>query len=284
MADKRNSGPEIDNNYQKKLHKVTIGFVILMLLAGMYPLYSGWGFFDPSTIYFLISLIIAIVVFYVGMMAEQIFLIIASVLVVIISIVLMTNSISWRQAYVSKPFVLEAYIDEYPSYIDHMLTDLGLGDGDVVAFADDCIGTKDQGVQLSKMPQECLSLDDIQENYDVDVAQLLINYYNKMKSTARRIEMGQAEQIGYPFCVNTKSCAYIPLPPEGMSEEEIQSTDNQRIIILRDGFWDLIEKTHITPNICANMFLCNRLVDSGIMSRDEFLRVQRRQDPSVGRE
>lgn len=276
---KKKSDIQVDSGYSKKLHVVTIIFTVILAIAGFYPLVNGWGFFDPSLIYFLIPFIIAVVVFYIAMMAEQIALIAVSVLIAIVSVVFMSNSVNWRQAYVEKGFVLEAYIDEYPSYMTHLMTKIGMNDGDVVAFARDCLGSHKEPKMINSTGKYCKSLNDIQKYYGVDLEQILMDYHAKMQTTAKRIEQGQAMQLGYPLCINTKKCAYIPLPPAGMTEQEIKDSTDVKISIIRDGFWDLIEKKAITANVCANMYLCNRLVEIGVIGPAELKNLQLRQDP-----
>lgn len=277
MSEKREIN--IEESYAKKLRYITIALTVLFVFTGAYVVYEGWGFFDTSLVYLLVPYILCVIGFYIAMSAERFLIIFSTLIVGIICLILMSNSFEWRRGYVENGFVLESYIDKYPSYIEQVSISV-MGGADVVSFGNECLGTKKHQVERITLPNECHSRDSIIQNYNVDVNDLLRNYHKKMQSTAKQIEAGRAQQIGYPRCVNTKKCAFIPLPPQDMTEAQISESTDSKVTILRDGFWDLIEKNYITANVCLNMYLCNRLVELGVFTSKDLTVLQGRQGAS----
>lgn len=274
--------PKADKKYLKKLLIVTSILTAIFAFLGAYVISQGWGYFDASLVYFLVAFVLALVGFYITMLVENVPLIVISLVVGIASLFLMNNSFDWRRAYIDNGFILEAYIGSYPSYGELLMSKITTPKKDLalVNFADDCIGTLNKPVERFTRPETCQTVNGINSYYSTDLFGVMIDYHRKMASTAKRIKEGQAMQIAYPMCINTKRCAYVPLPPADIEENVLANTKDAQLVILRDGFWELIEERSITPNVCANMFLCNRLVDLGILSASEFQALRKRQDPS----
>lgn len=276
MSDKREI--TIEESYARKLRYITIALTVLFTFTGIYVVYGGWGFFDASLVYLLVPYILCVIGFYMAMSAEKFLVIFATLIVGITSLVMMSNAFEWRRSYVENGFLLEAYIDKYPSYIQHLSTNV-FGGEDIVAFSNECLGTKKYKVERISLPATCRSRNEILGNYNVDVYTMVRNYHKKMQSTAKQIEAGRAKQIGYPLCVNNKKCAYIPLPPSEMTEQQISESTDPNITILRDGFWDLIDKPYVTANVCLNMYLCNTLVELGIFTSKDLTTLRGKHEP-----
>ena len=269
----------VDKEYKAFLTKVASGVVAAAMAILLFFLFSGIGFYGEAITYFVVFYVVFLIGLFFSITNEIVSLIAVNVVALIVTLVLVSNSIDHRKHYIENGFLLEAYIDDYPSYLDVLKHSFGLG-SDVSAFANDCLGTKDEPVPKNKMPETCLGLKKIQENYGVDLIDMIITYHGKMKRTARAIEEGTVDRLRYPACINRKSCGYVPLPPSNLSERQIESSKDPEITILRDGFWDLIDRREITPRVCANMYLCNTPVDRGMLNNADFKAMQRRQNPS----
>lgn len=255
--------------YSSVVVKIAIACVSLFVLIAAYMIFNNISYLESSIGLFLLFFVIANLVFYMSMVREVISLILISSLCIISSFVFISKSIDWRKNYIMGGFVLEAYIETYPSYFEHLQASFGVG-SDIVSFAQECLGTRKEAVQASKRPASCSSFKSIEEHYGVDLKEIIIDYHNKMKRTAEAIANDQLSQIRYPACINQKTCAFVPLPPSNMSPEAIQESDDPQIIVVRDGFWDLVDQGVMTPNTCHNMFLCKRLRDAGILDSDAF--------------
>lgn len=273
----------IDKEYQAFLKKLSGGLIAGFVLIALIILIRGIGFFEDSAAYFMSAFIVGLVGFHFALIHEKVFLIALIVIFNITMLTFISNSISWRKDYVDQGFILEAYVNEYPTYLESLIGWFGFGPY-VTGFAEDCLGEIGKPVRDSDVPDSCSGIQKVQQEYGVDVKQMIIDYHTKMKRTAKFIADGRASVIGYPGCVNTKRCAFVPLPPADMSEREIENSTTPEIVIVRDGFWDLVERQEITPRICANMFLCNRLVHYGILKSFDFRNIQKMQNPNFDKD
>lgn len=249
--------------------KIAIGCVSIFLAIAVYMIANNLPYLESSIGIFILFFAIANVVFYTAMIREVISLILISCICIIASFIFMSKSIDWRKSYILDGFALEAYIETYPTYFDHLQASFGIG-SDIVSFSRDCIGTAKEPVPASKRPASCSTFDDIESTYGVNLSEIIIEYHNKMKRTAEAIANDQISRIRYPACINQKTCAFIPLPPNDMSPEQIQETEDPDIIVVRDGFWDLVEQGVMTASTCHNMFLCKTLRDAGILDGRTF--------------
>lgn len=268
----------VDKEYKTFLMKVSAGVICAFVVIAGFILFNGLGYFEDSLTYFVLALVVFLAGLHFSIYYEIIFAILINAVLVITVLVLMSNSIDFRRNYVDNGFLLEAYIDEYPSYMDTLLHGFGFG-SNVVSFSNDCLGTIDKPADHKKLPESCAGMQAVQENYGIDLAAMIKHYHAKMKKTARAISDGKPQMIGYPACINRKSCGYVPLPPSTLTEKEIEESTNPDVTILRDGFWDLLDRSEITPRVCANMFLCNKLVRYEILQSYDFKQIQRSQNP-----
>ena len=119
--------PKADKKYIKKLLIFTSFLTVVFAFSGIYVITQGWGYFDSSLVYFLVAFLFALVGFYITMMVEHIPLIVLSVIIGVSSLVMMSNSFEWRRDYIDNGFILEAYIDKYPSYDKTVLSQNEIG-------------------------------------------------------------------------------------------------------------------------------------------------------------
>jgi hypothetical protein len=160
-------------------------------------------------------------------------------------------------------FILEPYIDAYPTYEDYVFAGL-LGKPKYINFVDDCIDANFIG-------QNCRSSALIQQNYGIDINNMIDSQFMKMKKTAQSIEQGRIKnKRQLERCLTQKNCAMIPLLPMGIEAEEINQTSNL-FLDTREMFWELVDKsqTEISPRICEFMDLCRAMRDLNVVAIDK---------------
>ncbi len=258
-----------DKDYSGTLKKIALGGIVLFISFAAYLIFNNLPYLESSIGIFALLFIIANLLFYFSLTKEIISLIIVSVVFIGSSFLFISNSIDWRKNYIENGFLLEAYIDTYPTYVDHLQASIGIG-SDIVSFTNECLEKDDKKSSYARLSGNCKSFESVQEHYGVDLKEILISYHTKMKRTAEAISKDQVKRIRYPGCINKKTCAYIPLPPKDMTPEEIENSTDPSITVVRDGFWELVDQASITPNICQNMFLCRRLKALSILDEPTF--------------
>ena len=184
---------------------------------------------------------------------KKIVLSLCFLLIIAATMVYAHQKFEWRKDYIylsqnGDHFALELYIDEYPTYEDHIFAGF-LDKPKYVSFSDECYEPALKGQTPSR---QCRSLNLIQNNYNVDVNAIIQNYYRKMQSTAQRFEKGRIkDRRQYENCLRRKDCVLIPLLPSGTDANAIDPSSQDHIAIRRQ-FWSLLDKDNmqITPELC----------------------------------
>lgn len=172
----------------------------------------------------------------------------------------------WRADYIKNAkngnaFILETYIDDYPTFEDHYFPILS-DKPQWVHFANDCYkpATKSQD-----MAQTCRSTSLIQTNYNINLDRVIRNHFRKMKTTAEMLQQGQLlNKEQYRRCLTTKRCAIIPLLPADAEGKEIDASSDDYIQIRRQ-FWSLVNDKEISPEICEFIDLCRVMRDQNVV-------------------
>jgi len=195
-----------------------------------------------------------------------------SIVTLIVMMMVMTIGYSWmkfdwRSQYIKdaqngNPFVLEAYIDSYPTFEDHFFPFLS-DNPQWVHFANDCYIPAMQG---SAMNDKCRSVALINKNYNIDLDTLGRTYYRKMQNTAAMLQQGQLlNKEQYRRCLASKRCAIIPLLP-AEAEGQIISETSQDYIGIRRKFWSLINDDYMSPEICEFVDFCRVMRDQNVIA------------------
>lgn len=244
----------------------TLVFGIIMAGLGLYFFaivnFSGFGL--VTALMFLV---------YLGSLAASILLFrgekyghaVIFMLVMIGLLVLSYHRHSWMRDYYKNGFILEAYIDEYPSWEETLFGSI-LGKEDWIGFANDC--AKPVLEKNGRGASSCKSLATIKEVYRLDMTSVLEKHRKKMKRTAKQLADGKARKIRYPRCIRDKKCVEVPLLPPGVDADKIDPA-SQTHIDKRRAFWSLVNGNGMTPEICTNMQLCYILSKTGAVNLEK---------------
>jgi hypothetical protein len=246
------------------------------------PAIIGTGLFAVGSIYFLtqwpysegghgtifavFSGLCALLVFI--MRHKKIILSLCLLLLIAATIVYAHQKFQWRKGYITVSqdgdhFALELYIDQYPLYEDHIFADF-LDKPKYVSFSDECYKPALNGQTPDR---KCRSLNLIENNYNVNVNEIIQNYYRKMQATAQQFEKGRIkDRRQYESCLRRKDCAIIPLLPSGTDVSAINA-DSQDHIDIRRKFWSLLDKDNrqISPELCEFVEFCRVMRDMNVV-------------------
>ena len=251
----------------KKLLISSVLISIFVLLVGVTYLLGQWQYYEEGQGILLGIYALASFALFFALRFARWGQIISAI--ILISLILFYASVKfdWRKEYVDnansgRPFIMENYIDEYPTLEEHTFGFLW-SEPQWVNFTDDCITPILSGARTAT--PECRSNQTILENYNIDITQIIEKHFMKMKRTAQRIESGDMKtKNDYQRCLTNKSCAIIPLLPANVDPTTIdqQSTD---YLLTRKMFWSLVNDTKMSPEICEYIDICRVLRDTGVI-------------------
>lgn len=243
-----------------------LGISLFCLLGGLYYMLSQWEFYEPGQDILAIAYFIACFVLFFALRFTSVKQIIITAFILVMLLIYADKKFEWRRDYIQNAnqnasFILEPYIDAYPTFEEHSFGWLW-GAPSWVKFADECISPSLRGTEVGRY---CRAAATIQHEYNIDPLALVNQHFARMKRTAQRIESGDMKsKKQYQTCLNNKTCALIPLLPANVDPESIDRQSNSHIVT-RKMFWSLINDKTISPEICEFMDLCRALRDMNVM-------------------
>ena len=174
----------------------------------------------------------------------------------------------WRKDYInssrtlSQSFQMEPYIASYPTFEDHYLH-FFMNNPRWVAFNDECFRP---ALFSGGAASECMSAARISDNYNIDIYNVIDDYYERMQWTANGMIKGHFDnKANLRTCLQNKKCAAIPLlPAEAQNinynnlRPEYQKVSNQ--------FWSIVEEDDISAENCNFVPLCRAMQQLGVIA------------------
>lgn len=250
----------------KKILIVSSILSVLALLSGVIYMMSQWAFYESGHGILLIIYAIACFAAFFALRFVNTLQIIGAIILLGLILFYADLKFEWQRDYYDNarhgtPFILEPYIDNYPTLEQHHFGWIW-GAPRPVAFTNDCIIPHIKGHSVSG---DCKSAQNIRDTYNIDPLAMVNTHFRAMKNTAQRIESGRlSNKKQYQACLENKSCAIIPLLPADVDPQSI-SQQSQDYILTRKMFWSLVNDPQISPEICDYIDLCRILRDMGIM-------------------
>lgn len=171
----------------------------------------------------------------------------------------------WRKTYITdakygRPFPLMPYIDNYPTYEDHLFWFIN-DKPRYIKFTEECF---EPALNNQQSGRDCNSSNQIYETYKVRISSMIDDHYQKMKYTAQQIEAQVFQDISeYEQCLRDRQCAIIPLLPIDAGEVDELSNAYSDI---RNKFWSLINDETISAENCDFFDLCRAMKQLGVYS------------------
>lgn len=258
----------LNNIDDRKILILSIAVSLLCLIGGVAYLLSQWQYYESGQGILLLLYILGCFVLFFALRFVKIMQIAAAVILLGLIVYYANQKFEWRKSYIDNairgnPFVLEEYITAYPSLEEHNFGKFW-GAPAWVRFADECVRPALRGMR--NVVSTCISDATIQNEYNINVQDVINQYFRKMQSTARRIEEGQLrDKRQYQACLQRKECAFIPLLPADVNPETIDR-DSTDYLAIRQAFWSLINDRDITPITCEFMSLCRAMRDISVVN------------------
>lgn len=257
----------IDNTERDKRKKMALIVGGTLAALQVLFLFTFRSYLDFGHILTTIPYMLAVVMAFWALRAAKI---IPAVLCIVVAAGLLWVSlgkVKWNERYLqglatTNAFILEDYIDEYPTLEEHMLAKT-LRKKDWVRFAENCVTP---AMRQQPVAGFCRDATLIQQHYRINVPAEIDIFMRRMQKTAQDIESGRIRTGSqYQQCIAEKRCAPIPLLPEDVDAEKLVNDSTQHIEI-RKAFWDLVEGRGLTPGICNAMTLCRSMLATGVVS------------------
>lgn len=250
----------------QQLSFLAILLSVFFAVIGLYYFFSQFEYFEVGQLVLMALFVLCNVMFffwfkerrivYASLMIGMMFLVIAAA----------NKKYEWRENYVTKGFELELYIDQYPSWEEYLYARV-MEEPNWVDFVNTCVKPSQRGRRASA-PAHCGNLRAIEQTYHIDMGEELQKHFQKMKKTAKAIANERVRQIGYPRCILSKTCAQVPLLPKGVDPDSV-NPESMDYIEIRRAFWDLVEGSQVTAEICGHMELCRVLRDLGAINPEK---------------
>lgn len=244
---------------------ISLGLSIGLLLYGLNYFRAEWMYSEIGHGYLAIGIIVTCVLIFLTLRLSKIMPAILLLAVYATIITYSTQKFEWRKDYIQsaergKFFALEAYIDKYPTFEEHTFSSF-MDTPKWVEFSKECYEPLLGDSTIADLSNKCRNETTIRENYNVNVSDMINDYYRRMANTAKQIEKQRFKtKVQFENCIQTKKCAMIPLLPEGA---EVDATSNDYIDI-RDQFWSLINDKTMSATNCNFFDLCRVMTKAGI--------------------
>ena len=247
----------------KKLGRSAIIVSAVFLIGGLYMFFSNAEYIEDGHNRLMLIYSGLCLVFFWLFKKWKLVPLVLCVFVMVTIMVFVMQKFEWRKNYVeaSSPFFLEEYITDYPTLEDYLIASYRGGEN-WIAFSKNCAEPAMLG---KRAPSDCSSLQSVKDNYGIDLKKAAFSQFKKMQSTAKRIETGKFKtSTQYKNCVETKSCAEIPMLPNGVDAQKIAKQENAYVEIRR-AYWALIDERKITAPVCEFMKLCRIMIKLDIV-------------------
>lgn len=257
----------IDNNEQDKRKKMALIVGGTLVAMQLIMLFTFRSYLDFGHIFTTIGFLVAALMVFWSLQKAKI---VSSILFILLATGLLYTSlvkVKWNERYLQglttpNAFVLEDYIDAYPSLEGHIFS-ATLGKKDWIRFAETCVTPALAGRPVAGLCRDARS---IRETFRIDVQQEMDAFLRRMQSTAKDVEAARIRTGSqYQQCIAEKRCAPIPLLPENVDADSLVNDSAQHIPI-RQGFWDLVEDRGLTSNVCHAMVLCRAMLNTGLLN------------------
>lgn len=256
------------NKKDSMLANASLAVSALLIIGGIYTFLQNGSYMEKNHGWFMLAYFSFCAAFYFTFKAWKLFLAVPSFILALACLGIIVQKFEWRKDYVDAPtpFFLEEYITEYPAYEDYIKSKF-LDEANWVDFSRDCA---EPAVLGQPAIPECSSISMVQTNYGINLRNEVNAHFRKMQNTARRVERGQMKTARqYMQCVQSKSCAEIPMLPPGVKADEIAENSNKHMDI-RKAYWQLIDEKKVTPEVCDFMKLCKVMLRLNILDKDNF--------------
>lgn len=245
---------------ERKLHFIAILVTLAALVAGLGVFYARYAYAEPGHNYLSIAYLVGCIILFFSIRLWNIPLLLGALVLMTGTQIYAGNKFDWRQNYIElanmgQPFFLEEFIDHYPTYEEHVFTFLKAPDW--VGFNDTCV---QPALHNQVILPRCASIELISRYYNIDISEVMMAYFARMKNTAKMVESGQMKKRSqYAQCIADKSCATIPLLPKGVDAEKLDPSSRDYIGV-RQAFWSLINDKKMSAEVCSLTPLCRALV------------------------
>jgi len=253
---------------------VALGASIGLLVFGLYSFLSQWAYSEPGHEYLAIAIAVVCTALFFALRLSKIGLSIVLIIIFGVTWLYAGQKFEWRKDYIESAktrnfFAFDQYIERYPTFEEHhfsWITDHPR----YVAFSRDCykplINAPDAPSAVRAMSPECRTERSIAETYNIDIKKLIHDYHDRMRHTAKQIERERFRtKTQLADCIKNKTCAMIPLLPEG-DDVNFQSEENRQI---RNQFWSLIEDKDISWANCSYFDLCRLMVQGEVIDFED---------------
>jgi len=240
---------------------VALGVSIAFIFYGLSLFYGNWEYSEDGHEYLALIFVLMCVALFFALRLAKGALSIVSLIFIIGLLIYSGQKFDWRESYVTAAqaghhFALDAYIDSYPTFEQHNFAGL-LGEPQWVNFSKTCyeplLKAEDISRARKNLDRKCKTAATIREAYNVDIADMVNNYYRRMTTTARQIERERFRtKEQFAKCIQDKRCAMIPLLPEGVQV----SANSRDFLEIRNQFWSLINDKTISAANCDFFDFC----------------------------
>jgi len=237
------------------------------LIYGLYFFSTNWSYSEEGHEYLFGGYaLLSILLFFTIRFSQKVM---SALLIFCLALVTLYSAekFNWRKSYIQaansgKYFPLDPYIESYPTFEQYKFNWL-TGTPKWVDFVEDCYNPM---LNKTSIDRDCKTSNLIQDNYGIDVKNIIRDHYKKMQSTAMRLEKGRLKnKRQFEKCLEEKECAKIPLlPPEAEGIEQ-QST---LYLDIRKQFWSVVNDNRISEKNCNFFEFCRLMLKNDIVSID----------------
>lgn len=257
----------IDSNEQDKRKKMALIVSGTLVAMQLIMLFTFRSYLDFGHIFTTIAFCVAALIVFWSLQKAKI---IAAILGILLATMLLYASLAkvkWNESYLqglttANAFVLEDYIDEYPSLEEHFFSRT-MNKKDWIRFAEVCVTP---ALAQRPVPGICRDARAIRDTFRIDVKREIDSFLARMQLTAKEVESARIRSGSqYQQCIAEKRCAPIPLLPENVDADSLVNDSVQHLVV-RQGFWDLVEERGLTNNVCQAMVLCRAMLQTGLLN------------------
>lgn len=257
----------IDSNEQDKRKRMALSVAGTLAAMQLIMLFTFRSYLDFGHILTLIAFMVVVMMVFWSLRKARI---IGSIIGILLATGLLYASlvkIKWNESYLqdlttANAFILEDYIDEYPSLEGHFFSRT-LGKKDWIRFAEQCVTPA-----LAQRPVigACRDAKVIENVYRIDIQAEIDSFLRRMQRTAQEVQEERLRTGNqYQQCIAEKRCAPIPLLPDNVDADKLVNDSTQHLAV-RQAFWDLVEARGLTQSVCNAMVLCRAMVHTGVLN------------------
>lgn len=257
----------IDSNEQDKRKKMALIVGGVLVAMQLIMLFTFRSYLDFGHIFTTIAFLVTTLMVFWSLNKAKIAVSIVCILLASALLYMSLAKVKWNERYLqglttANAFVLEDYIDKYPSLEGHIFS-ATLGNKDWIRFAQTCVTPALAGRPVTGLCRDARS---IRDTFRIDVQAEMDAFLKRMQNTAKDVEAARIRTGSqYQQCLAEKRCAPIPLLPENVDADSLANDSSQHIQV-RQGFWDLVEERGLTTNVCQAMVLCRAMLNTGLLN------------------